>query len=429
MPKTVQFTKGSIIFFEGDKNENIYILQSGSIVLKSLDMETGEQIQEQLHIGEFFGVKSALAHMPALVTASVVVDSVVVLMSINEFEKIFSAKLEVIEKMLRVFSRSLRDIHKKMEEFFKTDAVAVSPERGMMLVAQAFYNDGQFTSCVNVLERIIKLKPDAAIERQVIALYKDAKGRAEREKKNNTYTTVAPTQKSGLAANQFNFPAFDRFTKKYAPGEVIISEYEPGETFYLIKRGEVQISKCIKDQNKNLDILTQGAFFGEMAILDNSQRSASCVARTEVECLEFNRANFKALVLGNPQIVMNLLKLFCKRIYDQKRQFKIILIKNISVRICDVILMYDELSGSSRRDPVEGNTRRTFNVTVSDIAGWAAVGQDVARDELTKLMDRGRVQIFDNRLIVNNIHDIRRSVDSYYQKLEANAKFLTRNSE
>ena len=50
MPKTVQFTKGSIIFFEGDKNENIYILQSGSIVLKSLDMETGEQIQEQLHI-------------------------------------------------------------------------------------------------------------------------------------------------------------------------------------------------------------------------------------------------------------------------------------------------------------------------------------------------------------------------------------------
>ena len=210
---------------------------------------------------------------------------------------------------------------------------------------------------------------------------------------------------------------------------MIISEYEPGETFYLIKRGEVQISKCIKDQNKNLDILTQGAFFGEMAILDNSQRSASCVARTEVECLEFNRANFKALVLGNPQIVMNLLKLFCKRIYDQKRQFKIILIKNISVRICDVILMYDELSGSSRRDPVEGNTKRSFNVTVSDIAGWAAVGQDVARDELTKLMDRGRVQIFDNRLIVNNIHEIRRSVDSYYQKLEANAKFLTRNSE
>ena len=124
-----------------------------------------------------------------------------------------------------------------------------------------------------------------------------------------------------------------------------------------------------------------------------------------------------------------LLKLFCKRIYDQKRQFKIILIKNISVRICDVILMYDELSGSSRRDPVEGNTKRSFNVTVSDIAGWAAVGQDVARDELTKLMDRGRVQIFDNRLIVNNIHEIRRSVDSYYQKLEANAKFLTRNSE
>ena len=70
-----------------------------------------------------------------------------------------------------------------------------------------------------------------------------------------------------------------------------------------------------------------------MAILDNSQRSASCVARTDVACLEFNKENFKALVLGNPQIVMNLLKLFCKRIYDQNRQFKIILIKDIYTRM------------------------------------------------------------------------------------------------
>ena len=61
MSKVVQFSKGSIIFFEGDKDENIYILQSGAVALRSMDLETGEQISEQLHIGEFFGVKSALA--------------------------------------------------------------------------------------------------------------------------------------------------------------------------------------------------------------------------------------------------------------------------------------------------------------------------------------------------------------------------------
>ena len=53
MSKVVQFSKGSIIFFEGDKDENIYILQSGAVALRSMDLETGEQISEQLHIGEF----------------------------------------------------------------------------------------------------------------------------------------------------------------------------------------------------------------------------------------------------------------------------------------------------------------------------------------------------------------------------------------
>ena len=151
MSKVVQFSKGSIIFFEGDKDENIYILQSGAVALRSMDLETGEQISEQLHIGEFFGVKSALAKMPSLVTASVLVDSIVVQLSVYEFEKMFGSKAFITEKMLRVFSKSLRDIHKKTEQYLGGNSISISPEHGMFMVANAFYNDGQFKSCCDVL--------------------------------------------------------------------------------------------------------------------------------------------------------------------------------------------------------------------------------------------------------------------------------------
>ena len=419
MPKTVQFTKGSIIFFEGDKDENIYILQSGAVALRSRDLETGAQVSEQLHIGEFFGVKSALAHMPSLVTASVLLDSIVVQMSIYEFEKLFSSKQAITEKMLRVFSKSLRDIHKKTEDFLKSGFISISPEIGMFSVAQAFYNDEQFKSCVDVLSRIPKINPHPSNKAEIEKLYRDAKNRAEREKsKRNVYFSDDSNSSSGLAVNQFSLPAFDRFTKEYSRGDVIISEFEPGETFYLIKYGEVQITKCIENHNKSLDILTSGSFFGEMAILDNSQRSASCVARTDVACLEFNKANFKALVLSNPQIVMNLLKLFCKRIYDQYRQFKIILIKDITARICDVFLMYDEIQGTSTRRDDE-NSKRKFNITINDIASWAAISQAEAKDELSRLIERGKIEIFESHIIVKNIHDMRRIVDNYYMKMEA----------
>lgn len=425
MARTVQFTKGSIIFFEGDKDENIYILQSGAVALRSMDLETGTQISEQLHIGEFFGVKSALARMPSLVTASVLVDSTVVQMSVPEFEQMFGSKSVITEKMLRVFSKSLREIHRKMEQFLHSDIIAISPEVGMFMVAQAFYNDGQFKSCCDVLSRILKGNPNPQNKEKVVRLFTDSRSRAEKARLRRQDPQNTAQDGSSSSLNQFSLPAFDRFTKKYKAGDVIISEFEPGETFYLIKQGEVQITKCMKGHSKSLDILSSGAFFGEMAILDNSQRSASCVARTDVSCLEFNKENFKALVLGNPQIVMNLLKLFCKRIYDQNRQFKIILIKEIPARICDVFLMYEELSGgTSRRTEGSGSFKRKFNITANDIASWAAVSPERAKSELLKLMDRGKIEIFEDHMIVSNIHDIRRIVDSYYMKLGSSSAQL-----
>lgn len=422
MPKTAQYSKGSIIFFQGDRDENIYILQSGSVLLKSLDLETGTQLSEIVHIGEFFGVKSALARMPSLVTASVAADSVVVSLTISEFEKLFSTKQAITEKMLRVFSKSLRDIHRKTAEFLNTGVAYVMPETGMFNVAQAFYNDDMFVTAADVCQRIYKFNPEPSLKAEVDKLCALAKKSIVRQAPSHVAGSAESRAPAGnMTLNQFSLPAFDRFTKVYKPGEVIISEYEPGETFYLIKYGDVQISKCINGQNKNLDILKSGAFFGEMAILDSSQRSASCIARTEVACLEFNKANFKALVLSNPQIVMNLLKLFCKRIYDQNRQFKIILITEIPVRICDVFLMYEELSGNSLNKDDE-NSKRTYNVKISDIAGWAAIPLDKAREELSKLMDRGKIEIFEEKIVVSNIHDIRRIVDNYYMKVEAAAK-------
>ncbi len=425
MPRTVQFTKGSIIFFEGDRDENIYILQSGAVALKSIDLESGLPVSEQLHIGEFFGVKSALARMPSLDTASVLVDSVVVQMSVSEFERMFGDKAAITEKMLRVFSKSLREIHKKTEHFLGSNVIAISPEVGMFMVAKAFYNDRQYVSCCDVLSRIIKLnsRPTANLT-EISKLLESAKRNAANEARHSRNSVSDSVSSStGVAINQFSLPAFDRFTKKYKRGEVIISEFEPGESFYLIKYGEVQIEKCMNEHNKSLDILGSGAFFGEMAILDNSQRSASCVARTDVACLEFNKENFRALVLKNPQIVMSLLKLFSKRIYDQNRQFKIILIKDITTRICDVFLMYNELSGDLLR---EGDTtkglRRKFFITSNDIASWASISVAEAETELTKLQNRGKIEISENYMVVLNIHDMKRIVSLYYTKLEAENK-------
>ena len=57
------------------------------------------------------------------------------------------------------------------------------------------------------------------------------------------------------AFKHFSLPAFSRFAKQFEPGSVIISEYEPGDCFYLIQSGQVQLVKCVNGAKKNLDIL------------------------------------------------------------------------------------------------------------------------------------------------------------------------------
>ena len=113
MPKAMQYTKGSIIYFEGDHDERIFIMQSGSVLLTSTDIESGQPVSEQVKNGEFFGVKSALGHFAREETATCLVPTVAVALTVQEFEILFSNNKPLIMKMLRVFSNQLRNIHKK----------------------------------------------------------------------------------------------------------------------------------------------------------------------------------------------------------------------------------------------------------------------------------------------------------------------------
>lgn len=406
MPKVVQYTKGSIIYFAGDIDDRIYILQKGLVILTSNDIETGSPVTEQVKNGEFFGVKSSMGHFPREETATALQDSVVVTMTLREFEVIFSSNKDVILKMLRVFSGQLRQIHKKTESMLK-NKLETNQADGMFSVAKSFYKDEQYRACCDVCIKYLTNYPTAPDKEAVAKIYADAKLRAEKLKQRREKMGAIPTITEG-ALKQFSLPAFNRFAKKYEPEEVIISEFEPGNSFYLIQSGEVQLVKCVNGTKKNLDILKPGEFFGEMAILDNSPRSATCMAIGNVECLEFNKENFSILITGNPQLAMILLKLFCKRIYDQKRRLRILAIKDLALRVADVFLMYDEMEPV--QNPAEHS--RKFNITVSDVSHWAGLSPEVTRTEINKYVEKRKLEVFDTYMIVSNIAELRRTVES-----------------
>ena len=403
----MQYNKGSIIYFAGDRDDRVFILQKGCVIISTTDIETNLPVTEQIKNGEFFGVKSALGHFPREETATVLIDSVCLSLTVQEFETIFSSNKTLILKMLRVFSNQLRKVHTQIEEILNKGQ-NINRQSGLLGVAQAFFHDEKWRSCADVCLRYLKYYPNSADENAVKKMFVTADARAKQSQSLAFDEGTENVSLNDKSLKVFELPAFARFAKKYSSGQVIISEFEPGESFYLIQKGTVQLVKCVNGQNKNLDILKPGEFFGEMAILDNSPRSATCLAVGNVQCLEFNKSNFELLITGNPQIALNILKLFCKRIYDQKRRFKILVIQDTQARVADVFCMLDEMN-----PPVNPNEKqRRFNVTIQDVAHWAALPIAKTTDEINRFMASRKIEVFENNIIVNNIADMKRIVDT-----------------
>ncbi|MCL2205788.1 MAG: Crp/Fnr family transcriptional regulator [Treponema sp.] len=212
---------------------------------------------------------------------------------------------------------------------------------------------------------------------------------------------------------EMNLAAFERFARTFAPGEMIFSEFEPGSTFYLIQTGRVQLVKLIGDIEKTLDILQPTEMFGEMAILENSPRSATAIALDSVKLLEFNSQNFDILMLGNPQIALKLLKMFAKRIFDSKRRFMILTLEEPPAKIADVFLMLDE----SQPDIDKTTERREFKATVDNVAQWAGMTVNQTREILSNFENQRRVEMLSDKIVVKNINDFSRFVNSRRRKM------------
>ena len=139
-------------------NERVFILKTGRVVLKYNDIETGQEMQDLIQTGEFFGVKSALGKYPREETAVVLQDSTMVAFSVPEFEQIVSKNTRIIVKMLKVFSNQLRRIHKQVRNLLSTGE-QVNPEAGLFNIGQYYLKTKKYAQALYAFRRYLTYYP------------------------------------------------------------------------------------------------------------------------------------------------------------------------------------------------------------------------------------------------------------------------------
>lgn len=102
--------------------------------------------------------------------------------------------------------------------------------------------------------------------------------------------------------------------QKFSDEEIIFREGEHGSQMFIILKGKVKIVKReFSASNYVVTIFEIGDFFGEMAVVRGEKRTATARALGEVECLILDIADFKMLIMYNPNFSMKLIHKLCDR--------------------------------------------------------------------------------------------------------------------
>lgn len=84
--------------------------------------------------------------------------------------------------------------------------------------------------------------------------------------------------------------------REFLAGEIVFDEGEEGQALYILLSGTVSVSWTRDSVREVLAELTSGSFFGDLALLDNTPRSAQVRAKEACEMAVFFRADFVALM-------------------------------------------------------------------------------------------------------------------------------------
>ncbi|MGA1826377.1 MAG: Crp/Fnr family transcriptional regulator [bacterium] len=89
--------------------------------------------------------------------------------------------------------------------------------------------------------------------------------------------------------------------KEYEAGTILFNEHEQGDTFYIIARGKIRISRVLSNgERQTLALLEKDDFFGELSFFDKRSHSATAEVVIPTQLVLIDREKFDKLVEKNP---------------------------------------------------------------------------------------------------------------------------------
>ena len=205
----------------------------------------------------------------------------------------------------------------------------------------------------------------------------------------------------------------ERFGQEFAKGHVLFREGEAGKVMYVVQSGKVRISKAVRDVEKTLVVLGAGEFLGEMSILNNKPRSATATIDEDAKLLVIDPKMFEAMVRGNAEIAVRLIKKLAQRLQDSDEQIENLLLKDHNSRVVHYLAHIASKFGKQVPDG------HAVDISVKELASKIGLEIDSVNEVLNKLIRSKLLKITESGLVIQDVSKMR----EFLEFLEMKEKF------
>ncbi len=262
--------KGEAVFQEGDPGDSFYIIIKGKVLVHKKDVPVVE-----LESGQCVGEMAILDNERRSTSVTALEDTIMFELESDTFYDIIADKIEIAKGVIRMLSMRLRQQLAKIAG-------------GKPPVTERSEQDVD----MNMSMADTELDTQALLKRILIL------------KEINLFSSLSDGD-TLLLAN-----LIEEVT--YKKGQDIFLEGDTGDAMYGISRGAVLVHKG----NKELAVLGEKEYFGEMAVLDNEPRSASITALKDTTLLKLTSDDFYSLLFDKIEITKSIFAMLVKRLRE-----------------------------------------------------------------------------------------------------------------
>ncbi|MDP2301043.1 MAG: Crp/Fnr family transcriptional regulator [Ignavibacteria bacterium] len=182
---------------------------------------------------------------------------------------------------------------------------------------------------------------------------------------------------------------------------------EPSKTIYFLKTGRVKITKYLADgSEKIIAIINPGEIFGEMAYLDEGQRTDYAVTVESSLICAINKNDLAAFIEKNPNLNLKLTKILGLKLRSFSERIEDLIFKDADQRIASFIIRYAEKNGKKVGDQI---FVKPF-LKHQNIGELTACSRQTVNYFLTDLRNKGIINFDRNKLIINKVDELKKII-------------------